>query len=260
MPEVLLGDQERIEQVILSVLNNSIKYTNKGTIKLNVDAIVSDNLCRFKIVIEDTGSGINSTDLRKIFDIDSKRKNNKIGLVVAKELIDLMNGKIDIDSILGQGTTVVIVIDQKMVHNDTKVVSKKKKEIVPFDANNSKVLVVDDNKLNIKVATKLLEPYNISVVEAYSGEEALNILDKDTDFSLILMDDLMPNLSGTETLGILKKIERVDGFNIPVVVLTANAVTGVKNKYLDKGFDDYLSKPIDRYELDRVLNKFIKNK
>ena len=258
MPEVLLGDQERIEQIILSVLNNSIKYTNKGTIKLNVDAIVSENLCRFKIIIEDTGSGINNTELRKIFDIDSKKKNNKLGLIVAKELVDLMDGKIDIDSTLGQGTTVVIVLDQKMVHEDAKVVSKKKKEIVPFDGKNSKVLVVDDNKLNIKVATKLLEPYNIFVVEAYSGEEALNILDKDTDFSLILMDDLMPNLSGTETLDILKKIERVDGFDIPVVVLTANAVTGVKNKYLDKGFDDYLSKPIDRYELDRVLNKYVK--
>ena len=260
LPEVLMGDQARIEQVVLSVLNNSIKYTKKGKIYLDIDAIISSNLCRFKIIIRDTGEGIKKENLDNIFDKDNKTKGMGLSLVVAKELVDLMEGSIDIDSIYGKGTTVVITLDQKMVSKDKEVKEVKKKEVKPFDAKGKKILIVDDNKLNIKVATKLLEPYNVLVTEALSGQECLDILDEDTDFSLILMDDLMPNMSGTETLDVLKKIERVDGFNIPVVVLTANAVSGVKSKYLDKGFADYLSKPIDRVELDRVLNKFMKNK
>ena len=170
-----------------------------------------------------------------------------------------MDGSIDIESTYGKGTTATITIDQKTVEKEKVVTTAKKKEIKPFDAKGKKVLIVDDNKLNIKVATRLLEAYKITVVEALSGQECLDIIDKDSDFALILMDDLMPNMSGTETLEILKKVGRVDGFDIPVVVLTANAVSGVKTKYLDKGFDDYLAKPIDRVELDRVLNKFIKS-
>lgn len=261
IPDVLLGDQARIEQVLLSVLNNSIKYTKNGKIDFNVNTIISSNLCRFKIVIKDTGEGIKKEDLESIFDKDKDNKNNVgLSLVVAKELLDLMEGSIDIESIYGKGTTVTITVDQKTVEKDDVVKEPKKKDVIPFDAKGKKILVVDDNKLNIKVATRLLEAYNIAVVEALSGQECLDIIDKDNDFSLILMDDLMPNMSGSETLNILKKVERVDGFNIPVVVLTANAVSGVKSKYLDKGFDDYLSKPIDRVELDRVLNKFLKSK
>ena len=113
--------------------------------------------------------------------------------------------------------------------------------------------------MNLKVALKILAPYNVEVVEANSGKEVLSILEKDKDFDLILMDDLMPEMSGTECLDILKKIERVDGFYIPVVVLTANAVAGMKEKYLSVGFDDYLAKPIDKYELDRILKKYLKN-
>ena len=127
-----------------------------------------------------------------------------------------------------------------------------------LDLSGKKILIVDDNKLNIKVATKLLEPYKVEITEATSGKECLDILEKDTSFDLILMDDLMPNMSGTETLDILRKIERVEGYSIPVVVLTANAISGMKNKYLSKGFDDYLAKPIDKYELNRVLKTFLK--
>ncbi|MEE3344197.1 MAG: response regulator [Bacilli bacterium] len=262
LPEVLLGDQARIEQILLSILNNSIKYTEKGHIIFDVHSILSPNLCRFKIKIKDTGHGIKKEDLDYIFDKDNKRGSKNVGLslVLAKELVDLMDGEIDIESSYGKGTTVTITIDQKTVENNQKVKEVKNKEIKPFDAKGQKILIVDDNKLNIKVATRLLEPYNISITEASSGKECLDIIDKETDFSLILMDDLMPNMSGTETLDILKKIERVEGFKIPVIVLTANAISGVKAKYLDKGFDDYLSKPINRVELDRVLNKFIKTK
>ena len=261
IPEVLFGDQAKLEQILLNIINNSIKYTKKGEISLNVDAVKSRLMCRLKISIKDTGSGMKQEEIDSIFNENKRLENNdseKLGLIVAKKLLELMNGKIDINSVYGEGTEVSIVIDQKMVSNDTLAKKTRKKNIKPFDSKGKRILIVDDNKLNIKVAYKLLEPYNVTVEEVFSGQECLDLLDKDTNFDLILMDDLMPKMSGTETLDILKKLERIDGFYIPVVVLTANALAGEKNKYLNIGFDDYLAKPIDRYELDRVLRKFIK--
>ena len=261
IPEVLFGDQAKLEQILLNIINNSIKYTKKGEISLNVDAVKSRLMCRLKISIKDTGSGMKQEEIDSIFNENKRLENNdseKLGLIVAKKLLELMNGKIDINSVYGEGKEVSIVIDQKMVSNDTLAKKTRKKNIKPFDSKGKRILIVDDNKLNIKVAYKLLEPYNVKVEEVFSGQECLDLLDKDTNFDLILMDDLMPKMSGTETLDILKKLERIDGFYIPVVVLTANALAGEKNKYLNIGFDDYLAKPIDRYELDRVLRKFIK--
>ena len=261
IPEVLFGDQAKLEQILLNIINNSIKYTEKGEINLNVDVVKSRLMCRLKISIKDTGSGMKQEEITNIFNEDKKIENNdseKLGLIIAKKLLELMNGKIDINSIYGKGTEVSIIIDQKMVSNAEVTKKVKKKSIKPFDSKGKRILIVDDNKLNIKVAYKLLEPYNVEVEEVFSGQECLDLLDKDTNFDLILMDDLMPKMSGTETLDILKKLERIDGFYIPVVVLTANALAGEKSKYLNIGFDDYLAKPIDRYELDRVLRKFIK--
>ena len=261
IPEVLFGDQAKLEQILLNIINNSIKYTEKGEINLNVDVVKSRLMCRLKISIKDTGSGMKQEEIDSIFNEDKRLENNdseKLGLIIAKKLLELMNGKIDINSIYGKGTEVSIIIDQKMVSNAEVTKKVKKKSIKPFDSKGKRILIVDDNKLNIKVAYKLLEPYNVEVEEVFSGQECLDLLDKDTNFDLILMDDLMPKMSGTETLDILKKLERIDGFYIPVVVLTANALAGEKSKYLNIGFDDYLAKPIDRYELDRVLRKFIK--
>lgn len=263
IPEVLFGDQVKLQQVLLNVINNSIKYTKKGKIELNASYVKSMFMCRLKITIKDTGVGIKKEELNSIFDeVYSKDINNnesyRLGLLVAKNILELMNGKIDIDSTYGEGTVVSIVVDQKIVTDNSAIKSTRKKTIKPFDSKGKRVLIVDDNKLNVKVAYKLLEPYNVEVKEVFSGQECLDLLDSDNEFDLILMDDLMPKMSGTETLNILRKIERVDGFSIPVVVLTANVLAGVKNKYLENGFDDYLAKPIDRYELDRVLKRFLK--
>lgn len=265
IPKVLLGDETRIEQVLLNILNNAIKYTKEGKITLNVEVVNGESICRLKMSVIDTGIGIKKEDLKRIFDgledNDGREKDGySLGLVVSKQLLDLMDGKIDVDSTYGKGSTFTVTIDQKIASN-IKEVSRIKKTIVkPFDSKRKRILVVDDNKLNIKVATRLLAPYNVEVKEAFSGQECLDILDKDTNFDLIFMDDLMPKMSGTETLNILKKIERIEGYDIPVVVLTANAISGMKNKYLEAGFDDYLAKPIDKYELHRVLKKFLKDK
>ena len=260
IPKTLIGDTERIEQVILSILDNSIKYTEKGHINLNIDAINSKAICRLKITIEDTGKGMTTEELNKIFETnnDNNLEKNSLSLRYSKKLIELMNGKIDVQSEPEKGTTFTITIDQK--NTDENLENKEEKVLKTFTAENKRILLVDDNKLNIKVSTKLLEPYKIEIIEASSGKECLDILEKDTNFDLILMDDLMPNMSGTETMEIIKKIERIEGYDTPIVVLTANATRGMKEKYINLGFDDYLAKPIDKYELNRVLVKFIKNR
>ena len=254
IPEVLLGDSERISQVILNLLGNSIKFTKKGSINLEVSCVKNENIVRLIIKVSDTGEGISKSKLDNLFE---KKNDNSIGLVLANHLVNLMNGKIEVDSIEGKGTTFVVSINQKIIAVKEE---KRNGDIKPFKALGKRILVVDDNKLNLKVIVKMLAPYEVEVVEASSGSDCLDILDKDTDFDLIFMDDMMPKLSGTETLGIIKKVSRIDGYYIPIVVLTANVNQGIREKYLGVGFDDYLAKPIDKQELARILKKYLKGR
>lgn len=260
IPEILLGDSARVSQIILNLLTNAIKYTDKGNITLKVDSVKSSTKCRLKIMVSDTGRGIKKEDINNIFDKNTKPKGSSLGLAVTKYLLELMGGSIEVESTYGTGSKFIVTLDQKIVSDCREEKVTRKRTLKPFNASDKRILLVDDNKLNLKVAMKLLEPYKVEVVEALSGKECLEILDKDNKFELILMDDMMPEMSGTECLSILKKIERVDGFYIPVVALTANATSGMKEKYLKLGFEDYLAKPIDKYELDRILKKYLKDK
>ncbi len=258
IPAVLLGDSERISQMILNLLKNSIKYTEQGKIELIVSSVKSASICRLKIVVKDTGKGMNEEELLHLFDSVEDKQGYHLGLQVTKYLTELMNGKLDVESKETKGSTFTITLDQKIISETAINGEKKKKIIKPFKAADKRILIVDDNKLNLKVASKLLSPYLVQVIEANSGQECLDILEKDTNFDLILMDDLMPSMSGTQTLDIIKKIQRVDGYYIPVVVLTANAISGMKEQYINVGFEDYLSKPIAKEELDRILKKYLK--
>lgn len=262
IPSTLNGDSARIEQILINLLTNAIKYTKKGYILFKIDVINSASLCRLKMTVSDTGEGIKKEDINKLFSrFDSKESDgNKLGLVIVKKLVDLMNGKIDVESTYKKGSTFVVTIDQKVVNilEDNVDSDEKKRKLDVIDLSDKRILVVDDNKLNLKVANKLLSPYKVEIVEVMSGQECLDVLDEDTNFDLILMDDMMPNMSGSETLDVLLKLERVEGYHIPVVVLTANAISGMREKYLKAGFEDYLAKPIDKYELNRVLRKFLK--
>ena len=264
IPRVLSGDSEKIKRILINLFRNAYQYTDKGEIFFNVSCVNANGVCRLIMSVSDTGSGIKKEELNTIFNryerVVGKSASNGIGLAIVKNLVELMNGKVDVDSVYGKGSTFTITIDQRIIQEESIKVSHDGMRIKMFDASGMRVLVVDDNKLNIKVVSKLLAPYNIEVVEANSGNEFLDIIDKDHNFDLILMDDMMPKMSGTETLGIYRKIERVDGFLIPVVVLTANAISGMRDKYLKVGFDEYLAKPIDKYELNRVLRKFLENK
>ena len=166
-----------------------------------------------------------------------------------------MHGKIVVQSEYGKGSKFTISLDQRIVKNPTiKLDEEKTDDIEIIDLSSKKVLVVDDNKLNIKVATRLLSPYNVEIVSAESGMDSIEILKKDKKIDLVLMDDMMPKMSGTETLKEIKKNNLYDG---PIIALTANALTGMREKYIEHGFTDYLSKPIEKPELNRILKTYL---
>ena len=263
LPRVLYGDHIRVKQVILNILTNAAKYTDKGQIIFNVESIIKDDIVRMIISVSDTGRGIKQESISKLFDrferLDEDRnttiEGTGLGLAITKKLLELMHGTIVVQSEYGKGSKFTISIDQRIVKNPTISLDENaQSNVQAFDLSSKKVLVVDDNKLNIKVATRLLEPYKLNITSAESGEECLNLL-KDNKYDLILMDDMMPKMSGTETLN---KIKEENLFSGPIIALTANALTGMKEKYLEAGFNDYLAKPIEKNELNRVLKEYLK--
>ena len=258
IPEVLWGDSERISQLILNLLKYSIRYTDKGEINLKVTRIKSDTICRLKVEVSSTGKTLTKEEISQIFNLKEQKEQTNLNLSVSNYLVEKMNGSLEVDNTYTEGTCFIVTLDQKINSEHQERATKKEKVLKPFKATGKRILLVDDNKLNLKVATRLLSPYQVTVTEANSGQECLDILEYDHDFDLILMDDLMPGLSGTETMNLIKKIERIDGYYIPITAVTANATAGQKEKYLEMGFDDYLSKPIVRYELDLILKKYLK--
>ena len=263
IPRVLYGDHVRVKQVILNLLTNAAKYTDSGKIDFTVNSVKKDNIIRLIISVEDTGRGIKNENIDKLFTkferLDEERnttiEGTGLGLAITKKLVDMMNGKIVVQSKYGKGSKFTVSIDQKIVSKPTINLDETSVIMESMDLKNKKVLLVDDNKLNIKVASKLLETYNVDITSLLSGEETLDLLKKDNKFDIILLDDMMPKLSGSDTL---KKIKEDNLFDGPIVVLTANALTGEKEKYLSLGFDDYLAKPIEKIELNRVLKKYLK--
>lgn len=266
IPPYLYGDKVRVKQVILNILTNAIKYTKQGFIEFKVSSIQKDGVCRLIISVEDSGIGIKSESINKLFtkferlDIE---KNNTIegtglGLAITKKLLELMGGQIVVQSVYGKGSKFTIVLDQKIVTNPTTVVETKTVVATSkLDLTGKKILVVDDNMINLKVASRLLKDYNCLVDTANSGFECIDKISNGASYDLILMDDMMPKMSGVETFHKLKENEN---FHIPTVALTANAISGMKEKYLQDGFQDYLAKPIEKTELYRVLVKFLQQK
>jgi len=262
LPKVLYGDYARIKQICINLLTNSIKYTKEGFIEFKVDYVKKENVARLIISVEDSGIGIKKENIDKLFDkfqrLDLEKnisiEGTGLGLAITKKLVELMNGKIVVQSEYGKGSKFTVAIDQSIVENKEVVYNEDKQDEVS-EFPNKVILVVDDNKLNLKVAEKLLAEYKISVMCANSGDECIEHVKAQEKYDLILMDDMMPHKSGTETLAELKQI---DGFDMKVIALTANAISGMKEKYLNAGFDDYLAKPIERSELTRVLNKYLK--
>lgn len=261
IPPVLYGDQGRVKQIILNLLTNAIKYTKEGWIEFKVSCVNKANVTRLIISVEDTGIGIKEDKINKLFDKFDRLEVEKsttvegtgLGLAITKKLVELMNGKIVVQSKFGEGSKFSVSLDQRIVKDKKELEKTGVIELDNIEFSGKKILVVDDNIVNLKVAGRLLEKYKISITESSSGKDALEKISKEK-YDLILLDDMMPGMSGTETLNEMKKDEK---FNTPVIALTANAINGMKEKYLKAGFDDYIPKPIDRIELENKLKKYL---
>ncbi len=263
IPDVLYGDHTRIKQIILNLLTNAVKYTKEGYVDFKINSVIKNDVCRLIISVEDSGIGIKNENIDKLFskferfDLEQNItiEGTGLGLAISKKLIDLMNGKIVVQSVYGKGSKFTVAVDQRIVNKKLSDIEVLNIDInTNIDFSNKKVLIVDDNKINIKVAERLLKDYNLNIESVFSGFECLDKINSGNTYDLILLDDMMPKKSGVETLKELKKIE---GFNIPCIALTANAISGMREKYLSAGFDDYLSKPIDKNELSNILNKYL---
>lgn len=266
LPGILKGDMSKVKQVVLNILTNAAKYTDKGKIEFNITCVnrTDINKCLLYIAVKDTGRGIKKENIEKLFNkferIDEDKnttiEGTGLGLAITKSLTEMMGGKITVNSKFGEGSTFRVYLEQEIISMEIPEGTTEEIEIDYTKHIGKRILIVDDSKINLKVANQILKPYNFNVKLVESGYEALECLESGT-FDLILMDIMMPKMNGIETLRRLKKI---DGFDIPVVALTADAIEGTDEKYLNAGFDDYLSKPIDRYALDRVLKKFLGGK
>ncbi len=265
LPSSLYGDYARVKQIVLNLLTNAVKYTERGYIDFVVESVILKNsICRLIISVEDTGIGIKRDNIDKLFQkferADEERnitiEGTGLGLAITKKLVELMHGEMVVQSIYGKGSKFTVCIDQKIVDITPKeVVIPKEEASVKRNYKGKRILVVDDNKLNLKVAERLLKDYSVFVDETSSGADAIKRVEMGIPYNLILMDDMMPEMSGSETL---LKLKEKEDFKIKTVVLTANAIAGMKEKYLSIGFDDYLSKPIQRNELERVLDEYLK--
>ena len=263
IPQVLYGDASRLKQICVNILTNAVKYTKEGSITFSINSVIKNDVCRLIISVEDTGIGIKQENLNKLFNkferLDLKDnitiEGTGLGLAITKKLVDMMNGKIVVQSVFGKGSKFTVSIDQRIVKNPTIKVEAIDTTHEKIEVKNKTVLVVDDNKINLKVAERLLQTYGVNVECVESGFICIDNLKSGKKYDLILMDDMMPKMSGVETLQKIKV--EIPEFDIPVIALTANALTGMREKYLADGFNDYLAKPINKDELNRVINEYL---
>jgi len=262
IPYMLFGDSNKVKRIITNILMNSIKHTEDGSINFEVNCTSEKGKCNLVISIENTGKTIKKEN-KSSNNLKEFNKNiveqSELEFLIAKKFVDMLGGKIVLDEKNINKTKVTIYLNQKIKMQGVPLIaeiSKLEESIKPQqeDYSDKKVLIVDDNKMNLKVATRLLKNYNIITTEVLNGYEAINKIKNNEKYDLIFLDDIMPKKNGKETLNELKKIK---GFDIPVIVLTANVLEGMKEKYIEEGFDDYLAKPINKEELKKILNKFL---
>ncbi len=260
LPDILYGDYVRLKQIIVNLLTNAAKYTREGYINFNVSTVKINGMCRLIITVEDSGIGIKEENIDKLFsnferfDLEKNAtiEGTGLGLAITKKLIELMNGKVVVKSVYGEGSSFIVAIDQKIVVEEA-IEELTIEEKIEF--NNQKILIVDDNKINLKVVERLLRGEKVILETIDNGFSCLEKIQNGEKFDLILMDDMMPKMSGVETM---KKLHQLEGFNTPIIVLTANALAGMKKKYLEDGFDDYLPKPIEKDLLKKTIKKNFK--
>lgn len=287
IPDILIGDKTHVKEIINNLLTNAIKYTEKGKITLNVKCINKGDISKLIISVQDTGRGIKKENIEKLFtkfqrleeDMNTTIEGTGLGLAITKSLVNLMNGTINVQSQFGIGSLFIVNIPQKIGKLVDETIDKtidynyirKPVEIIDnldelkehtnnletlTESNSTKkrILIVDDNKLNIKVATRLLSDLPYEIDECYNGKECLEKL-KSNSYDLILMDIMMPEMDGEETI---KELRNSSDFKTPVIALTADAVAGANEKYISEGFIDYLAKPFKKEDLENKIVKVLK--
>lgn len=265
------GDEGRIKQILINIMNNAVKFTKEGYVKISVSGCQGKEpgTEMLSFSVEDTGCGIRQEDMEKIFEdfrqVDSKRnrgvEGTGLGLSITKRLVQLMRGTIEVESVYGKGTTFIVKLPQKIVDGhtlrenpDIPVQEETTSEF--FTVDNYKVLVVDDNLINRKVAMGFLKNYGFDLTEAESGPEAISLVKK-TKFNMIFMDHMMPGMDGVEAVRIIREECGTNGRTPVIIALTANAMEGVREKFLKCGFQDFIAKPLDRKPLNEILSKWI---
>ncbi len=270
IPNLLIGDEVRLKQILINLLGNAVKFTNHGEITLKMGSEkVDDSQCRITVAVSDTGIGIRESDLGSIFSsftqVDTKRNRSVegtgLGLAISQRLIRMMGGTIQVESVYGKGTTFSFDILSRVeswervgkieerIHNVTETAFQ-----VNFSAPDARILVVDDNEMNLDVVEGILAPYDIKIVRALSGAESM-VKFSQQEFDIIFMDHMMPVMDGVEAM---KKIRKMPGGKeTAIIALTANALSGAAMEYKALGFQDFLAKPIEPQDMDRILRRYL---
>lgn len=267
IPNELYGDKTRVRGILINILSNAVKYTEQGSVIFNVRMTAKDeDFVTLEFSVKDTGIGLKKSSMEHLFDsfsrFDSQRNSNiegtGLGLAIVNGYVKLMGGTIDVDSVYGQGSTFTVTLSQKIVDNaplsltNSAMQESNDLNIDEITIKDTRVLVTDDNHINLKVIKNTLEYYGLEVDIAASGAEAIQLCEQNV-YDLIFMDQMMPVMDGIETMKRLRELK----VSAKIIALTANAILGVRDELLEKGFDEYLSKPIQFRELDKILKRFI---
>ncbi|MCR5156254.1 MAG: EAL domain-containing protein [Butyrivibrio sp.] len=274
LPSSLFGDEMRLRQIMVNILNNAVKYTAEGYVRLKISGKRNfDNSIVLTIIVKDTGIGIKEEDVDMLFDkfkrldIDKNKtvEGSGLGLAITHSLLDLMGGSIRAESKYGEGSTFIITLPQKVISEEplgdftTRLrhsAGERKEYKEKFTAPDAKILVVDDTPMNHVVIKELLKQTKVNVESARSGAECLE-KQHEEKFDIIFLDYRMPGLDGIETLSRMKKDGDSPNKDTPVIVLTANAISGARENFIREGFDDYLSKPVESNKLEEVMIRFL---
>ena len=272
IPCTLRGDKNRISQVLVNLLNNAVKYTHEGSVTMSVSRGAElEGKTELVISVADTGIGIKKENIGELFESFTRieeSRNRKIegtglGLAITKKLVEGMRGHIEVESVYNEGSTFTVFIPQSVI-NPEPIGDYKKRAQVARNTKSSadiikapgvKILIVDDNSMNLKVAKGLLKPTLAEVTLALSGKECLELI-KDTRFDMVFLDHMMPEMDGIETLARARKEDNLCK-DVPFIALTANAIAGARDEFINAGFDEYLSKPVKPGELYEMVKKYM---
>ena len=274
LPRVLYGDDVRIKQIVTNLLTNAVKYTPQGSIEMKVayERSGGEELC-LMISVADTGMGIRKEDMGKLFEsfqrLDEEKNRNiegtGLGMNITMSLLKLMDGEMKVESEYGEGSVFTVTIPQRIVCDepvgDFESIRKRREESLAgkqqfFEAPEASVLVVDDNSMNLTVFQSLLKRTKMKITTADSGKKCLELVKKEP-YHIIFMDHMMPEMDGIETLHEIRKLADFPNKDTPVIVLTANALSGAREGYLKEGFADFLTKPIDGDLLEQTVEKYL---